>query len=293
MANADYMVVDVPVFSRAFPELPFIIEHRLAGHPLFNLPRLMALARCLPRHCVDYNAGALAIDQDPEQAPGNGLSIRETIARIEENASWMVLKNVERDAQYARLLHDCLADVRRFSESLAPGMAAFEGFIFISSPGSITPFHIDPEHNFLAQISGRKQVFMFDARDRELVSERQLERFYSAHPLRNLPYRDAYGRKARKFNLAPGQALYLPQNGPHWVRNGDAVSISFSMTFRSALSRRRSRLYQFNDRLRAFGLQPYPVGHSPWRDATKDMVFRATRRARKWLTGTGKLELGY
>jgi cytochrome P450 len=40
----------------------------------------------------------------------------------------------------------------QFSEPLAPGMCQREGFIFISSPGAVTPFHLDPEHNFLLQI---------------------------------------------------------------------------------------------------------------------------------------------
>jgi len=32
-------------------------------------------------------------------------------------------------------------------------MGRREGFIFVSSPGSVTPHHMDPEHNFLLQIT--------------------------------------------------------------------------------------------------------------------------------------------
>ena len=31
-----------------------------------------------------------------------------------------------------------------------------EAFIFISSPNTVTPYHMDPEYNFLLQIRGTK-----------------------------------------------------------------------------------------------------------------------------------------
>ena len=52
-----------------------------------------------------------------------------------------------------------------------------EGFIFISSPGSITPFHMDPEYNFLLQIRGEKQISIWGGKDR---------RFYQRAHSRNI-----------------------------------------------------------------------------------------------------------
>lgn len=277
--HTHYLSIDVDLFCKEFPNKAFMVEHQLATHPLFELASLIDLARRLPAACIEYNSGRLEINQDPAATPRNGLSIEETIAGIENNASWMVLKNVERDPDYAQLLETCLAEIGRYSEWLAPGMMLPEGFIFISSPHAVTPFHMDPEHNFLAQIAGEKIVHAFDAYDRELVSEEQLEQFYAPNVHRNLPYRSEFASKARQFTLRPGNAMYFPQNSPHWVQNGDAVSISFSITFRSALSERRSRLYYLNGRLRAAGLRPHPVGVSPLRDTLKDFAFRSARKA--------------
>ena len=64
-----------------------------------------------------------------------------------------------------------------------------EAFIFVSSPGAVTPFHIDPEWNFLLQVRGRKIIHVFPADDRSLVSEEELERFYSGGH-RNLAFRE-------------------------------------------------------------------------------------------------------
>ena len=33
-----------------------------------------------------------------------------------------------------------------------------EAFLFLSAPNSVTPVHIDPEHNFLLQIRGQKDM---------------------------------------------------------------------------------------------------------------------------------------
>ena len=41
---------------------------------------------------IEYNAGNLSVSQDPALTPMNGLSISETLRRIEECESWMALK---------------------------------------------------------------------------------------------------------------------------------------------------------------------------------------------------------
>ena len=116
----------------------------------------------------------------------------------------MVFKNVERDSEYRALLDACLDQIREHSESM-PGMGQREGFIFVSSPDSVTPYHMDPEHNFLLQIRGRKQVSLFDGDDRALLSERELEKFY-ARGHRNLTFDDANQDKAQVFELTPAMA---------------------------------------------------------------------------------------
>src|SRR5690554_885435 len=74
--------IDADEFRRCFDRRPFLIRHRLAGHPLFTLERMVELSRTLPAEHVEYNAGDLSIDQRPELTPRNGLSPQETIRRI-------------------------------------------------------------------------------------------------------------------------------------------------------------------------------------------------------------------
>ena len=262
--------IDPQAFAAGFGKRPFLLRHHLAGHALFSLDRLIALSKSLPADRVEYNAGDLPVSIDPARTPRNGLSPEETIRRIRECRSWLVLKNVELDPAYRVLLERCLAETK------IP-MREKQAYIFVSSPHAVTPYHLDPEENFLLQIRGRKTLQVFDPADRTVLSEQELERFFSgAH--RNLVFRDQALASARSFELTPGVALHVPLAAPHWVQNGPQVSISFSITGQTRASMRRQKVHRMNGRLRRLGLRPRPAGYSPLRDALKEFCYRMVRR---------------
>ena len=283
-ASAPLLELDRVEVVRKFPRQPFRVRHRLASHPLFALPRLMELARSLPEENVEYNAGDLPISIDPAVTPRSGLSIEETLRRIEDCGSWMVLKFVERDPAYRELLDRCVDEVLEQTEQPLSGVSERAAFIFVSSPRAVTPYHIDPEHNFLLQIRGRKTMNVFPESDRSLITEQELESFYAgAH--RNLVFHERYQDKAEVFHLEPGDGVHVPITAPHWVQNGDQVSVSWSITFRSDFSARRESVYKVNHRLRALRVTPGPVGAHPAVDAAKILVFRSAlgiKRAIGW-----------
>ena len=261
-------------FRSQFGKQPFGLRHRLAHHPLFALPRLIELAKCLPARFVEYNAGDVPISLDPAKTPRNGLSPEETVRRIEECRSWLALRNAEQDPDYRALLHRVVDEVRPHVQDAIHDAGAF---IFVSSPGAVAPYHMDPEENLLFQIRGSKRVHIFDPSDRSLLSQEELERFYSgAHC--NLVYREAYAPKARAFDLAPGEGVHIPLTAPHWVRNGGEVCISFSVTLYTRDCYRVSHVHHMNARLRRWGIRPSPVGQSALRDGLKQLYLRAETR---------------
>ena len=278
----DLLEIDRETFQACFDRRPFLIGHELTNHPLFEISRLLRLCRSLPETSVEYNAGNIPISVAPERTPGNGLSADETIRRIAECKSWLVLKYVEQEPEYRALLNRCLAEVARHSEPHRPGMRLTQGFIFISSPRSVTPYHMDPEHNFLMQIRGSKRVHLFDGRDRSIVSEEELERFYTGGH-RNLEYRRNCERTGWTYDLSPGSGLHFPVTAPHYVKNGPEVSVSFSITFSTPDIERRSEVHKFNAYLRRCGLQPAPAGKYPWRDRLKSFNVRAGRKLQRLL----------
>ena len=278
-----YLTIDQTSFDQHFPEQSFGIKHQLTESKLFALPRLIELSQTLPAEQVEYNAGNIAIDQDPSETPRTGLSVAETIERIETCQSWMVLKYIERDPEYKQLLDQCLNQVDGYASRCLSGLDTRAGFIFITSPNSITPFHFDPEHNFLLQIRGKKIMHTFDKTDRTVLPEENIEdKYINPHAHRNQTFKDELQAKAKTYELMPGDGLYVPINAPHWVQNGDNVSISFSITFLSKQAKRQARLYTLNGFLRQrIGLTPTPVGQSPRLDTLKHGSCLALRGAQR------------
>jgi len=275
MAERNLVRADPRAFAAYFDRKPFYVDHALAAHPAFSLERLVELARALPEPFVEWNAGEVAVGR-AEASPRNGLSAEETVRRISECKSWLVLKRVEQSPAYRALLHACLDSLG----PLAPAMHDQQGFIFVSSPGAVTPFHMDPEHNFLLQIRGTKTVHMWAPDDRYVVGEEAVEELFAAFSQRNLPYRPEFLQTAHVLPLTAGQGVHFPVAVPHWIQNGPEVSVSFSITFRSEDSARRSRAYRANAKLRSLGLNPPPVGRSVLADRARSLAVQAVDVAR-------------
>lgn len=280
MTHAAFSAEALQALGAAYPETPHLLEHQLAGHALFELDSLAALAARMRPVDVEYNRGDLPVGVDPAQTPANGLSVAETIRRIEECGSWMVLKFIEQDPLYRDFLHDTLAALEATVRPVTGAMLKREGFIFISSPGAVTPFHFDPEHNILLQIRGTKTMTIFPAADESLVGSLEHERFHNGGH-RNLPWQEAFAARGTPFHLAPGRAVYVPVKAPHWVKNGPGVSISFSITWRSEWSYREEYARRFNHLLRRTGLSPRPPRRFPHQNHAKSLGYRAIDKARR------------
>lgn len=263
-------------FGETYPNQPARLRHRLKDHALLSLDSLAELAVRLPPASIEYNAADLPVSCDPDEAQSNGLSPQETIRKIQECHSWLAIKNIEQDEAYAALLENCLNALAPLVRSLSGPMHKKEGFIFISSPGAVTPFHMDPEHNILLQISGAKTMRLYPGAG--VVSAEQHEAFHGAGGHRNLAHKKAYDRYARAFDLQPGDALYVPVKAPHWVQNGGAPSISLSIAWRSRLSENDAALHRANAWLRRKGAVPPPPASASIRDRAKILASRAVSR---------------
>jgi len=266
----------IAALNAQYPDQPAPLRHQLGGRHLLTLSRLAELAASLPPACVEYNAGDLPIDQNPDLTPMNGLSLEDTIVRITTCDSWMALKNIEQDPAYGALLSDCLADIEPHIFAASGAMHRKEGFIFISSPNAVTPFHMDPEHNILMQVCGSKTMRIYPRAG--IVSAEQHEAFHSKGGHRNLDYQKTFERQAAAFKLQPGDAVYVPVKAPHWVQNGDAVSVSLSITWRSRLSDDEARLHRANAWLRRYGAHPSPPETAPLRGQAKVLAHRLASR---------------
>jgi hypothetical protein len=264
-------------FADAYPDAPAMLTHELANHPLFSREALALLGERMPMGSAEYNLGKLPLGIRPEETPGNGLTLGETIRTIDTNASWVVLKNVERDTEYGALIDSALAELDHLVVPRTGPMLNREAFIFLSSPGSVTPFHMDPEHNILLQIDGEKAMTVFPVGDEMLVPAEQSEDFHAGGH-RNLQWHADYLARGRRFALVPGEAILVPVKAPHFVENGSAVSISFSITWRSERSVAEGELHGLNRILRRRHLPIVRVGRKPEARALRRLIYRIIRR---------------
>lgn len=269
------VTIDADVAREKFLHAPFALKHGLADHPLFTLERLVKLAQSMPRDRIEYNSGKLLPGQKPEDIPSIDMAPADVIKRIEEANAWMVIKGVELDPDYGAILKGFVDAAQSAAGKKAGDYSDLQGFIFVSSANSTTPFHVDAEENILIQIRGDKFVHIFENGDRSLVSEEAMEISPSKH--RNQHYEPSYEARAQVFALKEGDAVHLPYLWPHWVRTGGRYSVSMAMTWKTPDVNRLNKIRLMNGTLRHFGLPQRAPGASPAMDGLKVAAHDAMR----------------
>jgi Cupin-like domain len=261
-------------FQQKFNHQPFIFNHDLAHHPLFSIPRLAAVAQKMlefgnPKN-VTTRVGKSSLADAKFSAMPMKERLAETVRQIAEANVWLKLSSAHLvDEEYNDLLKSVLREVEsKAGQPLLNKITWSAMTIFLTSPRVLTPYHIDHESNFLMQVRGTKQVNLFDPNDRELVPLEQIERFY-AGDFEAAQYRPDLQSRGTVYNLVPGTVVHQPPLAPHWVQNGDEVSISVSIGFCLEPLDRVARVHQVNHFIRRFGFEPTPPGKSVLLDGFK------------------------
>ena len=137
---------------RRFNETSFLLNHSLHGHPLFELPELIGLARhasCRPGD-VYMDAGHIKVDDKWGKMPITDLTTEEALSRIEQSGAWVIIKHCELDPRYGKVLRDYSDEILEGAEpALRSALKNPEMLVIVSSPNRITSFHIDGEVSFL------------------------------------------------------------------------------------------------------------------------------------------------
>lgn len=273
--------LDPERFAADFDRRPFYLEHGLRAHPLLQLPSMAALSRRLHPALVEWNSGHAGAYGKPDQIKPPVAPCDETILAVGERPAWILLREIEQDPLYKALVDELLDEIRPLAEKSRPGMHGRQSFLFISSCAAVTPFHFDPEHNFLLQVRGRKTVHMWDADNRQVLPETAIDQYYAGvRSNRDQPYHDDFLASAWVLPLSEGQGVHFPLHAPHWVRTESEVSVSLSITFRSRHSRFRAAVHTANGHVRRFGIEPPPPGRSPLWDVVAHACYFADRSVR-------------
>lgn len=259
-------------FRKNFNRNSFTFRHSLAGHPLFELERLARLAETILargafRQFTHREAVVDAASTLRESAPQR---VARAIMDIDKPGSWMKLTQVQMvDPEYGALVDRLIEEIQVESGvPIVSDMNWLGATIFLGSPGSVTPYHIDHEINFLFLVRGEKTVNLFDPTNRSVLTEEEIENFYVGDSWA-ARYRVENQSKARVYRIRAGDGVHHPSLAPHWVTNGSGPTIAFSVAFGQRSTDPRARVYQVNRYLRKFGFRPTPLGQSRWRDSAK------------------------
>jgi hypothetical protein len=273
----DIIEFEDQVFASAFARRPVAVHHNLVGNALLQLETIADLADRFPGRMERHRADLPVVT--PGGAPELEGPPSDTVRNIEHNNSWMVFWYLEQTPEYKALLDRCLDEAEAHLPPNVGSTRQREAFLFLSAPNSLTPVHFDPEHNFLLQIKGQKDMNVC-AFPSLAAEQRELERYYSGGH-RNL---DEMPSEGETFRLEPGTGVYVPSFMPHWVQNGPEASISLSITFRTPASIRAERVQTVNARLRRLRLSPRPPGVSPLTDRAKEVAWLTMRRPKHAVT---------
>ena len=250
-------------FDQSFPLQPAVLGHNLANHPLLSLEMLaLAAGRMKPEH-VECRSSATA--NGHEFAHAGTDRVADTIRNIGEAGRWVMLRFAEQLPEFADLLSQLLAEIEpvvgRFGRPLNP-----QAFIFISSPGTLTPFHFDPEFNILFQIAGQKRFATYPVVAPWLDNAKQALFHRDGDNL--LSWDPAYAEAATVHTLNPGDALFVPYKASHWVEVAEEPSISLSLTWSCAVTLELEAAWQLHGWLAEHGISskapPAFPGRSPW-----------------------------
>ena len=285
--SAGHLIADKELFAASFDHKSFEFQHKLTDHPAFRLDRLMELARetqATRSGDLYYDSGIQDLNHRWDETTKPQFSAAEAIQRIENCGAWIVLKRADKDPEYREILNQCMAELQALTGlDLDRVMKVQEVILFITSPKRITTYHIDRECSILLQIRGSKQINIFDRDDRDVLPEEELECFWSVD--HNAPrYKPQFQDHAEVYKLTPGTGVHIPVNCPHWLQNGDDISISLNVNFqyRDAV---RANIYRANYFLRRLGFVPTPPGQSATRDRVKSLAVLPALWARNIRSG--------
>jgi hypothetical protein len=220
------------------------------------------------------------------EIPSLDLSPREVVDGLAENCCSARLYHLQHVPGYRDLVMSCLDEVEPLLGARGEGMGKRDASLFLGSPRAVVPAHFDLHHNLLLQVEGSKELSLGtfdDPRDNERELDVALSR---SRNMAVLP------TSATTFHLEPGDGIYLPPWGVHWVQGGSEVSVALSCSFSTRMTERTELTRRWNSRLRQLGRSPLPPGRSETVDRAKAVVVRSRDRllARRPSTRAGRTD---
>lgn len=255
-------------FGNDFPNKHFLVEHLLANHSLFSLDEILPTLINHPPHLVECRRGDLESGDGLSHEHTYGLTKVQIENQLTQKNSWLQIRHIQLISQYRDMVRQCMDEIMSIVQPRRLGIQQPVGYILMSSPGAVTPFHFDNEHNFLLQISGTKTVHTWSAEDEQAVTSGDKERYYR-HGYHDVEFDQKLQNSTTKYELTPGVGLHIPVHSPHWVVTGSEVAVSLAITFLTDKLQKEAHIHWLNSLLTSKGIKTKAYGKAPLVDMGK------------------------
>ena len=255
----------------------FEFTHNLANHPALTFENLSEVITSLPEEKVMFSKGLSNLKTDFEhilREGKKGFDLNEVIENIRTGSAYIAVRNPELHPSFKSLFENICHDVGVLMKKNGTGTKPLEPmlWLFIASPGAVTPFHFDRYSNFIFQIRGSKELAVFPPRVEGIIPHKELES-YMDHKNSVQEWTEEKDKSAHKYNFKSGEAVHIPFTSGHYVKNGqDDISITISIFYHTDETLMWSNAMKFNHRMRRLGITPKAVGTNPVLDRLKAYV---------------------
>ena len=234
------------------------LRHRLASLDLFTDDTLAKLIETAPPKSIAIHTKG---GDDPSGWPSvmrGDLPGARVLDAVRNGTLWINLVGItEWDPRFAELADQIFAEFR----DQLPGLDVVKRKlgVLISSPKAAVHYHVDIPGQCIWQVRGRKRFIIYPNTEPFLKPVELEEAVRSAtYGVASFqPWFDDYGDPN---DLAPGDALHWPLNGPHRIENFDELSVSLTSEHWTAGIRRTYAMNYGNGLLRHYGWTPRSQG---------------------------------
>jgi Cupin superfamily protein len=263
------VVTDVPPEQqiRMLDHKSFSFRHSLGNYPGLSIPSIQKLTRQLLEEKRFDQVYCRALGSGKKDDTISADEVLATLQSFDTAGAWLRLTRVDEiNEELREICETFYADLSRLlNQDIKSQVMKTFVTLFISSPGALTPYHIDHTWNFLLQIGGRKTVHVYDENDPRVLRQQDKEANY----FKRFSIKQNDEVPGIAYELSPGDGVHHPVNAPHWVQNGPDISVSLSFGLCLHASNDDAKVHQVNFLLRKLGLNPVPPRQSRWRDSVK------------------------
>jgi ribosomal protein L16 Arg81 hydroxylase len=210
--------------------------------------KLCELILRLPSHQVAASHASAGVGADILNADRDHPiehSLRNALENLETSNSFVMVRKPETDSEFLGIYSHLQTQLEELADSIGTTIKNSTMFLFLASPGAITPFHLDKYSAFLLQLSGKKKVHIWSPWEHDKLEQEEIEAFVSSSIPRTPAIEDLSG--SMEHTIQSGDGVHIPCVSPHWVENGDEVSISISVHFTTARSNQKLNALRMND----------------------------------------------